>query len=63
MFEWLYDFVGACTLIGVYNRYSEVLAGIVARLVEMIPRWMIFNKRLLIDSGILLEKHYVKADS
>jgi hypothetical protein len=29
----------------------------------MIPRWMIFNKRLLIDSGILLEKHYVKADS
>jgi hypothetical protein len=42
-FEWLYDLVGACTLIGVYNHYSEVLAGIVARLVEMIPHRMIFQ--------------------
>jgi hypothetical protein len=41
---WLYDFlVGACTLIGVHNHYSEVLAGIVARLVEMIPHRMIFQ--------------------
>ena len=39
----LYDLVGACTLTGVYNHYSEVHAGIVARLVEMIPHRMIFQ--------------------
>ena len=47
--------MGACTLICDYNHYSEVLAGIVARLVEMIPHRMIFHaaRHLLTDSRIL----------